>query len=116
VRPTDAALVAGATARLTRFVVTDDMGQWFVKDPIDAQFHPRDGRSARLPVKYHKYVAGLSCPWCIGYWSGVVVLGSYLLTRKHPRSARAWRFIAGTLTLNYVTAHAGIRLGDVDSD
>lgn len=97
----DKALILGATMRLTRLVVADDLGQWWVKDPIDRLHH-----EGKLHVD-HKYLGGLECPFCVGYWIGAGVLVSYHLA---PR--RAWRFVAASLTLNEVAAHLGARLGD----
>jgi len=110
-RPTDAALVLGATMRLTRFVVVDDLGQWTIRDPIDKVLHEHESLTP-----YHKYQAMLVCPWCVGTHVGWLVLGSYVLTGRSKRARGAWRFGAGVLTLNYVAAHLGIRLGDVSSD
>ena len=101
-RPDDAALVLGASMRLSRLVVSDDLGTWWVKEPLAKRVHTHE-----------KYLSGLSCPFCWGFWSGVGVLGSYALTRKHPKARGAWRFVAAALTLNEVAAHLAIRLGDV---
>lgn len=126
-----AALAAGATARLTRLVVTDEIGQWWVKDPLDeaaARWWERHvehveqrrdalrriGRGAAANALeaeqpwWWKYRSGLDCPFCVGFWIGVGVLA----TRRVP----GWKFAASALTLNYVTAHVGARLGDVVQD
>lgn len=113
-RADDAALVLGATMRLSRLVVSDDLGQWWIKDPLDKQFHPRpDGQPQRFHDRWHKYQSGLICPFCVGFWAGVGVLGTYALASKNRRTHRAWRFVAATLALNEVAAHLAIRLGDV---
>ena len=97
----DAALVLGATLRLTRFVVNDDLGEWWVKAPIYRAV------LSRVPEERighaSNYLDGLSCPFCVGYWIGVGVLAS-------RSESSAWRFVAGTLTLNYLSGHISSRL------
>lgn len=130
----NAVLALGAAARLTRLVVADEIGQWWVKDPIDAAAqrwyerettkvesrrnalrrmgHGEDLVLDRVPDLeqpwWWKYRSGLDCPFCVGFWIGVGVLA----TRKVP----GWKFAASALTLNYVAAHVGVRLGDVTPD
>lgn len=113
--PIDSLLVLGATMRLTRLVTRDDLGQWWVKDPVDSLFHPREERPQVLPDRYHRYVSGLDCPHCVGFWAGVGVLASYALIRKHPRAARAWRAGAGALSLSVVSVALGRQIGYWDS-
>lgn len=116
------ALAVGATARLTRFVTTDKLGEWWIKDPVDramdryaAEERRVYGADAAEPW-WWRYRVGLDCPYCVGFWIGAAVLASEAVTRR-PRAARtAWVFGAGALALNYVTAHAGAALGDFDTD
>lgn len=102
----DSGLVLGATMRLTRAVVSDDIGAWWVKDPLDRLHH--EGRLGHLD---HKWLGGLECPYCVGFWIGAGVLAT-----KHIAKATGlmgpWRFVTSALTLNEVAAHAGIALGD----
>lgn len=99
----DAALALGATLRLTRLVVTDDLGRWWVKAPLyDLVFDAIPEDDQRNRNRAVSYLSGLDCPFCVGYWIGVGVLAM-------PRN-RAWRFVAGTLTLNYLAGHIGSRL------
>jgi hypothetical protein len=125
----DAALVAGATLRLTRLVVSDDLGQWWVKDPLNdlAHKHTRivgqvasaealfEGKielseGQEVLPKWARYLDGLDCPWCFGYWAGVAVLGSYHLSGLHPRARKLWRFGAATLSLSAVVGHISARI------
>jgi hypothetical protein len=118
----DQVLAVGATMRLTRLVVTDDLGQWWVKDPIDRLFHPREvgeqvdggepwagpiAQPPQAPAHLHRYVGGLDCPFCVGFWIGAAVLVGY-----HVLPRGLWRFGTRALTLNEVAAHAGVRLND----
>lgn len=103
----DVALALGFALRLTRLVVTDDLGKWLLRDPAEkwAEGHP--GRE--------KLVSGLSCPWCVGFWlSGLVMLS--LAVAGGPGAdgtlAVVWRWVAAAFTLNWVVAHIGSRLGD----
>lgn len=110
----DGVLVLGASLRLTRLVVADDLGQWWIKDPAMKALANSAHRHERVP-KWGRYLDGLSCPFCVGQWIAFGVLGSYLLSRQ-TRAAGAWRFVAAGLTLNETAAHLGARLGDTASE
>lgn len=101
-RVTDALLVLGATMRLTRLVVADDLGKWLIKERANrwAEYDPQ-----YLPeTKRQKLVSGLDCPFCVGFWIGAAVLAGHRLP-----GARA---VLLPLALNEVAAHLGARLGD----
>lgn len=140
-RTSDLLLVTGATMRLTRVIVSDDIGQWWIKDPLDAWMHghsardaaptlpevcscagafvtskgvhycPRHGEtppaSPRDRMRFHKYLSGLECPACVGFWVGAGVLTTYALSKRNRRALAAWRFIAGALALNVVVTETG---------
>lgn len=107
-------LVLLTTMRLARLVIVDSLGKWWVQDPVDramARYERREvtaareaGRPPRTPW-WWKYRSGLWCPWCIGFWIAVAVLGSYLWVGQ----TWPWRFVAGALSLNYVAAQIGSR-------
>ncbi len=114
-RASSVAVTALAVARLIRLVTTDDLGGWAVRDPAYrwAGYDPdgyelRTGGGAVLnpPDWKAKLVSGLECPWCVGYWLGVVVL---TFDAAAPRS-RLWRFTKAGLALNYVVAQVSSRL------
>jgi hypothetical protein len=117
---TDTALIVGATMRLTRLVVTDDLGQWWIKDPLDRLYHPSidygpDEVHREVPprlVKGHRYLGGLDCPYCCGFWIGAGVIASHAIA-KRVGMLGAWRFVASAFTLNEVAAHANVWIGDV---
>lgn len=117
------ALILGATMRVTRAVVLDDIGKWWVKAPIDSAIkNALDERLNREAFNgdsmnpwWLKYRAALDCPFCIGFHLGWLVLASYLVARR-IHMLGPWRFVAGALTLNQVSAHLAIRLGDVDRE
>jgi hypothetical protein len=101
----DYLLILGASARATRFVTTDDLGQWWIANPLRRRFadHPRWGR----------YLSGLECPFCAGFHVSLFAVTSYAIARSAgPRALAFWRIGAGALTVNYVSAHADIRLTD----
>lgn len=122
-RLTDLTLTVLASARLTRFVITDSMGKWWIKDPIDeamtgysleaTEYALRTGTAAVEPW-WWKYREGLDCPFCVGFWLGSGVLAAHAATAHRPRARKVWRFAAGAFALNYVTAHLGSALGDFD--
>lgn len=57
-----------------------------------------------------KLVSGLDCPFCVGFWVGVLVLLGDVLTRRVRPLRALWTFAAGALALNYVTGHISSRL------
>ena len=119
-RIVDLALAVGASARLSRLVITDDIGRWWVKEPVDRAmdaYAEREiwasanvGQDPREPW-WWKYRSGLDCPFCVGFWLGAGVLASRAVLPE-----KVWRFGSGALALNYVAAHLGSRLGDFDTD
>lgn len=117
-------LAAGASARLSRLVITDKIGRWWIHEPIDramAAYADRevaqadaDERDVRVPW-WWRYRDGLDCPFCVGFWltAAVVVTGA-AADRAPGRARTAWRLGAGVLAANYVVAHIGARLGDFE--
>jgi len=96
----DIALIVGASIRLTRLVTVDDLGRWWVADPL----------SARLDsLGLGKYSEGFDCPFCVGFHLTFAVVASYFTARR-LRRLTAWRLGASALTVNYVTAHVSSRL------
>ncbi len=107
--PTDAALIVGATARLTRLVVADDLGKFWVQEPVsDIAATYADHHDGQAPA-WWRYADGLSCPNCVGFWIGAGVLTVTTAT-KGTRLAKPWRFVMAALTLNVVTVVAGSRV------
>lgn len=102
----DLLLVLGLTLRLTRLIIADDLGAWWVREPaIDwAEDHP--GR--------YKLVSGLYCPFCVGFWIGVASLASLALVGGPGDAHEVWRYIAGAFTLNWIVGHVAARMGDSD--
>jgi hypothetical protein len=109
-RPSTALLVLGSTMRLTRLVVTDDLGLWAIKGPAAHWAITTDDPSRR--TRRVQLVSGLSCPFCVGTWIGFGVLAITSVTGRAPLLARGWRFVMAGLTLNEIAAHLGARLGD----
>jgi hypothetical protein len=135
-RPTDVALVALATARLTRFVVSDTLGDWLIVRPLkraamkredaaidrlrdDANTHPHDlvamtrldNYDASNPITpAAKAVTGLDCPHCVGYWIGAGVITTYVVARRSRTALAAWRYVASTLALSYAVGHVSARI------
>lgn len=57
-----------------------------------------------------RLVSGLSCPHCVGFWIGaIVLLGTWFLAPL-PLASLAWGLLLGALTLNYLTAHISSRI------
>lgn len=120
-RLSDVAIAALATARLTRFVVRDDLGKWWIKDPIDRAMDryaerevaraEKEGRDVLVP-RWWKYRSGLDCPWCAGFW---IALGVLATMRPAPTAqVPIVRLGMQGLAMNYLTTQVGDRLGDYD--
>jgi len=109
--------------RLTRLVVTDDLGAWLGKDRAKRW---AASRRPQLPTLTHaqgpiygeawtwrdKLVSGLDCPFCVGTWIGYAVLLGTVSLREDSRLGRGWRFVLTGLALNEVVGHLAARLGD----
>lgn len=122
-------LVAGAAVRLTRFITTDTLGEWTIRNPAkrwgekaDIEYikqaeasRKTEELAARLEneeplTPQSKLASGLECPFCVGFWISLIIL---LIDRVLPSRGilrTLWRVISGALTLNYVTAHISARL------
>ena len=122
----DIPLATLAAARLSRLVITDDLGRWWIHEPFDRamdtyaalELH-RAAEDDRDPIEpwWWRYRSGLDCPFCVGFWLGAAVLVTgAAATRRPGPAATAWRLGAGALALNYAAAHLGARLGDFDHD
>jgi hypothetical protein len=99
----DLALILGASLRLTRLITTDTLGQWWVVEPL----------ASWVPQRYQRYLSGLDCPYCVGFHATFAVISSYAVARR-THSLTAWRVVAGSLAVNYITAHISARLDEVD--
>lgn len=105
---TRVALLGLATARLTRFITSDWLGEWVLVGPAKrwAAGHTRDrlrelrpeisdraidelgvddlvktgATDDRVASKAARLVKGLECPFCVGFWlGGAVLVGDALL-------------------------------------
>lgn len=95
----DLLLVAGATARLIRLFMVDDLGVETFTDPLHARL------ASRLSPARRWIADGLWCPYCLGFWLGVLVLGSLALVGGPGAQGGAtvpWRYVAGALALNWL--------------
>jgi hypothetical protein len=100
----DLAVLVLSTARMSRFVTTDALGDWWVRKPV-ADWAEQEDEGHR-----EKVVTLVNCPYCIGQWLALGNLAAYALTRNHPVARSAWRYLAGGMALNYVVAHVSSRL------
>lgn len=107
-----AARLLGASMRLTRLIVADDVpGTWWIKDPITEHAQRHYEEHGSLP-RWWRYTAGLDCPFCIGLW----IAAGAVIVDELAGQARWWRVVTTALTLNEAAAHLGSRLGDVADD
>lgn len=116
------ALIALTSLRLTRFIVSDTLGEWLIKRPAEkwAEKHdmaylnagPSDEvlaqkvESGEPLTPQSKLVSGLSCPFCVGFWITLAVV----IARPLIERSRIVRTLASALSINYVTAHISSRI------
>lgn len=121
----DVAIAVGLALRLARLVMSDDLGEWFVRWPVEKWAIIHEGgydfhnmKSALDPRRgwRSKLVSGLTCPFCVGFWCVVFALATLAAVGGPGEAAHAWRWVAGAFALNYVTGHLGARLGDAGYD
>ena len=111
-QPTHAARLLGASLRLTRLIVTDDVpGQWWIKTPLYRKAIADRDRTGKIPA-WAPYLQGLDCPFCIGLW---VAFGVAAVDEVAGES-RAWRAFTTGLALNEAAGHLAARLGDLPDD
>lgn len=103
----DIALLLLATMRVTRVLVTDDLGKWYFRDPVK-RWRLRKPQS-KLRARLHE---GTDCGFCTGFHVGWLALLTLFLAGGPGDASPVWRYIAGAFALNYIAAHIGSRLGD----
>lgn len=101
----DLILLTLATTRVTRFVTTDSLGEWLIRDPAEAWWLKKGG-SWRA-----KLISGLECPYCVGFWLGVIAIAVLMLAGGPGDAALWWRLASGAFALNTVVGVLGGKLG-----
>lgn len=94
----DGAILLGATLRLVRFFILDDLGRNMLI-PFESRLR------GRLSEGKQWVADGFTCPFCIGMWIGLVAVLSYPGLEFGQGWLTAWRIVFGALALNYVVAH-----------
>ena len=102
-----ALLTVGASLRLTRLVLTDELG-------VRAVEHVRAFAGPRLGPERAWLLDGLECEACVSWHAAWLVMLTEQLTRDRPILGRAWEVIAGSLAASELVLHLGSRLGDYD--
>lgn len=97
----DLVLLVLATLRVTRLVTTDSVGQWWLVIPVSRRANQ---------TKWARYAEGLTCPFCVGFWIGVVAVSLVWLLGGLGDMPVWWRYLAGAFALNYVVGHVSGRL------
>lgn len=98
----DIALLLLATLRVTRFITTDSLGQWWFYAPLAKRVY----RKTPPGTWSSRYLEGLTCPFCVGFWIGAVGIASLLVAGGPGGAAVWWRVLAGVFALNWVVGHA----------
>ena len=124
-------LVVLATLRLTRLITTDWLGEWLIVAPAkhwavetanDEQVITSDLEEGASEIWNDldwtqvtswrlKLVKGLDCPFCVGYWIGLVILGVTAAVIFAPVwLVIAWGILLGSLALNYIVGHVSSKI------
>lgn len=115
--PTDSALIALTTARLTRLVTHDKLGEWFIANPIDQAIHEHSTRHlGEEPPWWYRYRQGLDCPWCVSFWAGLATVTTYAASGVHPALRALWRIGAGAFSASYVAGTLSTAVDYLDKD
>lgn len=124
----DFALLLLATLRLSRLVMADDLGKWMILRPtaqwLDGYLTRRvgDGDTPTQRADFEGYrkrvflAGGLTCPFCIGFWIGAILLLVGYSLGNLGHFPGLFRLALGMLALNYLVGHIASRLGDVDAN
>jgi hypothetical protein len=93
----DILLLVLASARVTRLILVDSLGEWWLVKPAIVWATGR---------KSEKYIEGLlTCPFCIGFWICLAGVGSLMLAGGPGNAAVWWQVLAGTFSLSYIVGH-----------
>lgn len=124
-------LVVLATLRLTRLITTDWLGEWLIVAPAKHWAVELDSSPQLLAIDYDmsakdvwnlidwtepvgwraRLVKGLDCPFCVGFWIGLVVLNVTALVIIAPMwVVVTWGLLLGSLALNYLTGHVSSKI------
>ena len=103
----DLLLLVLSTLRVTRLFTTDSIpGKWWIQHPLNKKAYGSGGPAP----KWSRYLDGLECPFCIGFWIGCVALLTLYLVGGIGHAAEWWRWLAGAFALNYLVGHVSSRL------
>jgi hypothetical protein len=94
VEPFDALLLSLASFRVTRLIVYDKISRWF-RDLFD------DPRGYGLRHTIHDL---LNCPWCIGFWSALILVVAYF-TQEWAWTVIFFLAVAGVGSLVHLYAN-----------
>jgi hypothetical protein len=105
----DLVLLLLATLRISRLITSDNIpGNWWIYGPLYKKVALEQSRG-RVPG-WSKYLEGLQCPFCVGFWVGLVGVISLYLVGGPGDAADLWRWLAAPFALNYVVGHVAKRL------
>ena len=84
VPPFDALLMALAAFRITRLIVYDKIARWFRELFVRRRVLEKDGVTWVEVEPYgrgfrHTISELLTCPWCIGFWSALIIVFCYFV-------------------------------------
>lgn len=106
----DLTILVLASLRFTRLFTTDSIpGNWWIYGPLYKRAVLAEKRKGGR-LWWSKYLEGLTCPFCIGFWMCVVVLASLMLVGGPGDAPVWWQVFFGVFALNYVTGHVSSRL------
>lgn len=93
-----------ASARVTRFLTTDWLGEWLVVQPLKKAVDWDDSVDMHYGTPAQKAVTGLDCPHCVSFWSTLLVLALASLPLQ-GFLGKARDILIGSLAGSYVVGH-----------
>ena len=124
-----------ASARLSRFVTSDSLGDWLIVRPAQKWAIRHEGEAVDsvdcvinqsgeiMETVEHssgevepenglrsKAVSGLECPFCVGFWIGAGVLAADAALPERGVLRRLYDFGTKALAMNYVVGHVSAKL------
>jgi hypothetical protein len=114
------ALTAQTEERKRIIAVQENLVQWELQQQITPDEQKRldelraetgmwDQYDEHYPISWQQKLAhGLDCPFCVGFWVGLIMLSATVLMPQALQ--KPWKVLLGALGLNYVVGHVSSRL------
>ena len=128
-RARDLLLASVATARITRFVTVDKLGEWLIarrvrdwgglheREWVEAHLDPEGVREVMEdpegwePQSWQRRLSMVvDCGHCVSMWAGLGALAAVAVSRQAGLAGRLVRWVLTGLGVSYVVGHVWARL------